>query len=151
MATLGACASQHAGQAGRSAPLARFFLFNGGELSTPELRGRGVVLIFWRSSCPHCRRALPEINELLEGLPKNERPLSIAVSIDPASLESEVQDFIKEHRLLAMQHAFSGNGVYDEAFMAFDPPAVPYLYVLDAAGVIIMEGSSPGVISEVWK
>ncbi|MGB8977652.1 MAG: TlpA disulfide reductase family protein, partial [Terriglobales bacterium] len=58
-----------------SAPAPAFSInrFDGTEVSSAELRGRVVVLDFWASWCPACRREMPELEKLYRRYQGNSR------------------------------------------------------------------------------
>jgi thiol-disulfide isomerase/thioredoxin len=58
-----------------SAPAPTFSInrFDGTEVSSAELRGRVVVLDFWASWCPACRREMPELEKLYRRYQGNSR------------------------------------------------------------------------------
>ena len=53
---------------GKGSPAPDFTLnkINGGELQLSSLRGKAVILDFWDTWCPPCRKALPHLQELSE-------------------------------------------------------------------------------------
>ena len=52
-------------------------------ISLHELRGETVVVEFWATWCPSCRRAIPHLNALADGL--NDEPVRfLAVTLDDA-------------------------------------------------------------------
>jgi peroxiredoxin len=51
-------------QAGEPAPDFSLSKLEGGSLSLSSLRGKVVVLNFFRTFCPHCVREVPELNDL---------------------------------------------------------------------------------------
>jgi thiol-disulfide isomerase/thioredoxin len=65
VAVLPALTSQLATQK-TNAPVPAFAItkLDGGEISTAEFRGRVVLLDFWATWCPACRREMPELDKL---------------------------------------------------------------------------------------
>lgn len=57
-----------AASAGQSAPDFRASRLEGGTLSLVQLKGKVVVLNFFRTFCPYCVGEVPELNELNERL-----------------------------------------------------------------------------------
>lgn len=51
-------------RAGEPAPDFSLTRLEGGSLSLSSLRGKVVVLNFFRTFCPHCMREVPELNDL---------------------------------------------------------------------------------------
>jgi len=61
--------------------------------------GKEVVYItFWATWCVPCRRELPEIQKLYDELGAKGF-LAVAVNTDPASAESQVKPWVKQHKL----------------------------------------------------
>jgi thiol-disulfide isomerase/thioredoxin len=93
-------------------------LANDGQTYTPDdLKGNVVLLMFWATWCPYCRKAMPHINEFAgEYANAPFTTIGICGSKDPNAW----QNYIQQHQLqwpqyldrdLRMAHLFQAHGV----------------------------------------
>lgn len=66
---------------------------SGEKRTLASLRGRAAIVIFFLHTCPHCHHALEAIEKILAGLPEDNRPELVAVSVQnaPASIRSALK------------------------------------------------------------
>jgi len=122
---------------GKQAPLTRFYLLDGSYISSEDLLGKNVMLLFWSGKCSLSMgrlHALAEEKRLAIEQGRNDI-VFLAVNID------EDREFVEEVITVSgaknILNAFSGNGVRDEAFIAFRGEGVPLGFVIDQSGVIL--------------
>jgi len=112
---------------GREAPpLVGSALADGRRVSLDEFRGKAVLLDFFSTGCPSCRRILPDIEELQER--GGDRLQVLLVSTDPSEQLSSYLAGEKSSLLAVVE-----NG---EAHRAYGVDTIPYLVVIDPSGRI---------------
>jgi thiol-disulfide isomerase/thioredoxin len=116
----------------KAAPDITLDIVDGDKLKLSDLRGRVVVVNFWASWCPPCRREMPSL-ERLKGLMKGE-PFEI-VAINAGEDEDEISGF-----RAAMKPALSFRLALDakaDAMKAFSISGLPTTYVIDRQGQVV--------------
>jgi thiol-disulfide isomerase/thioredoxin len=119
----------------KSAPDLALELVDGGKLKFSDLRGKVIVVNFWATWCPPCRREMPSLERLKE-LMKGEA-LEI-VAINAGEDEDEISEF-KE----AIKPALTFRIALDrraEAMKAFSIAGLPTTYVIDRQGQLVYRG-----------
>jgi peroxiredoxin len=112
-----------------------------GTLSLASLRGKAVVLNFWRSACYACKREAP----VLERLWQDDRSRGLEViGVDSADFRSDGMRFVRAHGV-TYPVVFDGNGVV--AGYRYDLFFLPATYVLNRKGKIV-GGQILGPISD---
>lgn len=102
---------------------------DGKRLALDSLQGQVVVLNFWASWCPPCRRELPHLDALQSSLAGRGARV-VAISIDEEA--GNVQRFARAQRLsLPLYH----DGP-DRLARRLDLPHVPFTIVLDRQGEV---------------
>ena len=104
-----------------------------------NLRGKMVGLLFWESTCSASKSMLSSLNEHARKLHNRSDLAFIAVSSD--TNEEDLRNLIHVRNYNAVTHAYSGNGGYDEAFLAFRVDSVPQGFIIDRNGVIVDSGN----------
>lgn len=138
-------------QVGEQAPFTKFTKLDGNFLLLDELKGKTVIVVFWASWCNYSRPALVRINDYVKSKLHQDNVVVLAVSVDKASDFQRLLDTINYQHLDNVVHCYSGNDVYDEAFMAFDADNLPHIYIIDPAGNLVGEGHSDSVVYEYLK
>lgn len=116
----------------KPAPDIALKLVDGGNLNLSNLRGKVVVVNFWATWCPPCRREMPSLERLKE-LMKGEA-LEI-VAINAGEGEDEISEFRQ-----AIKPALTFNLALDsraEAMKAFSVSGLPTTYVIDRQGNVV--------------
>jgi thiol-disulfide isomerase/thioredoxin len=107
-------------------------ILDGDRLKLSDLRGKVVVVNFWATWCPPCRREMPSL-ERLKGLMKGEAFEIVAVNAGEE--EDEIAGFRQSmNPAITFRLAFDRKG---EAMKAFSITGLPTTYVIDRQGVIV--------------
>jgi thiol-disulfide isomerase/thioredoxin len=122
-----------AGAQESGAPRVPYFsiLANDGMTYTPDyLKGNVVLIMFWATWCPYCRKAMPHMNNLASEYANAEFTLlGVCGSKDTATWH----DYIQQHQLqwpqywdkdLGMEHLFGARGV-------------PNFFLIDKDGYVV--------------
>lgn len=113
-----------------------------------ELRGKAVLLDFWATWCPPCRRAMPHLQKLYEKYSKKGL-IVIALS---AETRSKVEPFIKQNRYtfpVALDDSRKTNRSYGIK-------SIPTTYLLGPTGRVVWQGNPlnkelDGVVEKVMR
>jgi thiol-disulfide isomerase/thioredoxin len=97
-----------------------------------ELRGRVVLLEFWATWCPPCRRMIPHMQELSEKY--SQKGLQI-LSVTKEKPEV-VKPFVKENN---MKYTI-GLDVQGKTMRTYGITAIPTAYLIGADGKVIWQG-----------
>jgi thiol-disulfide isomerase/thioredoxin len=108
------------------------WLNHDGPATLAELRGRVVLLEFWRSTCGPCMRMVPRLNELHEKL----APAGLAVVAVSNESEERIQDKIEAVRMAYPVARLTGSTVDD----AYRIRAVPQAFLIDRSGTLVWRG-----------
>lgn len=142
---LGCASTPHlSGLRGQTAPVARFTSLDGSYHSLGEFRGKAVVVAFWAEWCMFSKPVIGKLNELAGQIPDNQA-VFLAVSIDPAASFDKLRYRIEDQKLHSLQHAFSGNELFDETYQLLRAQELPHIYVIDRDGIVVEEGHSADV------
>ncbi len=114
---------------GQVAPPFTLDQVSGGRLSLDDLRGKAVLLDFWDTWCPPCRRAMPHLQELSQEYQDQLVVVGVALGQEGAA---KVKSFIE-------QRGFTFPFVYGnvEVFQKFGVQSLPTTLLLDKDGVIV--------------
>ncbi|MBX7139382.1 MAG: TlpA family protein disulfide reductase [Oligoflexia bacterium] len=150
LTTLGACAakSNRTELIGTTAPYTKFNLLDGSFLTVEELRGKTAVITFWATWCSESRKCMNRLNAFADKFRGRSDYVFLTASIDKADKFDAVKERVIYTKLDNMKHAFSGNDVYDEAYMSFHGDNLPYFVVLDPQGVIKYAGNDDDGVYE---
>lgn len=148
----GCSASRSSNLVGQRAPLSRITDMNGQLTSMGKYIGSGTptVIVFWATTC----RISPRAVEKLDGMAKKLKPRGVqflAINIDKATAFNDVKDMIKYRDMGNLEHFFSGNDVYDEAYISYQGDEIPLFVVIDAAGNIVATGHKASIVEEYFK
>lgn len=74
---------------------------NGGKISLSQFRGHPIIVDFWATWCPPCRRQIPELNALYKKYNKSKGLVVIGVSCDTIQGDSEdaIKPFVEELKI----------------------------------------------------
>ena len=132
-----------ASEAAQAPSLERPSLENG-KLALADLRGQVVLLNFWATWCPYCRKEIPHLVSLQEEL--GDRGLQVVGAAmnwkidsrepnDPAIFHQKVASFALEHGL-NYPVPLVKTGMNDVFKRFGDPVGVPYTVLIDREGRI---------------
>lgn len=63
-------------------------VYNGSVISTESLRGKKSIIVFFNTSCPDCRKELPQIQTVYETILGNDLPVNLICIARAESAES---------------------------------------------------------------
>ena len=126
---------------GKLGPYTRLTMLNGEYVGVEEYRGKTTVIVFWALWCNKSRRALAKINDFAARYKGRSDVVFIAANIDKSDKLNEVKDRIAYTHLDNFMHAYSGNEVYDEAYVAYCGNSLPHIVVLNKEGSVIAAGN----------
>ncbi|MFB6241161.1 MAG: TlpA family protein disulfide reductase, partial [Gemmatimonadota bacterium] len=78
------------------APVVTFPTLSGDTASLAAYRGRAVVLNFWATWCPPCKREIPELARLQDSIPP-EKMTVVGVAVTSGSSRKEIRAFGEKH------------------------------------------------------
>lgn len=114
-------------------------LQSGDPVSVASLRGEPVLLVSWATWCTQCDEELARLQSFATS-PDADGIAIVAVNLDAASVEDEIEAKIEKHGLTVTQWRDRRNG-FKRTFRAI---GVPTTVLLDADGVVA--GTFPGAI-----
>ena len=139
-------------EVGMSAPDFTLRAFEGESVSLSEFRGHVVLLSFWQSTCPDCRRELPHLAGLFTEY-RDRGLVWLGVNLDHDHLAAE--EYLKEKGFSGMQILLGEP--FAEAMRVvdlLDVSLVPCVFVIDKRGIIRYKGVYPdeptGADIEPW-
>lgn len=111
---------------------------SGKEVRLSSYRGKPVLLYFWQSTCPDCRKALPELLALRAQFPEI---ILLTVNLDyyEEDLRAYLDRLGKVDFLILRGSYEAAMGIVD----LFQVPFVPHVLFLDRRGVIRFRGTYP--------
>lgn len=104
---------------------------DGGNLSLSSLKGKAVILDFWDTWCPPCRRALPHLQELSEIYADELVVVGVALAQEG---EAKVRSFINDRDLTFEMVLFNQDIKLARDFGGLQ--SLPTTFLIDAEGVI---------------
>ncbi|MCS7049170.1 MAG: redoxin domain-containing protein [Verrucomicrobiae bacterium] len=114
---------------GKEAPDFRFTTLDGAELALADLRGKRVMLAFWATWCPPCRREIPHFNQLTKEVSADELVI-VGISSEEAE---KVRAFAAQEGIRYRLAVIEG----DELPAPFNlVRAIPTTFCIDRKGVI---------------
>ncbi len=132
----------------RSAPLdLKFTAVDGREVDLAKLRGKVVLLDFWATWCPPCRKEVPKVVAAYKKL--NSRGFEIVgVSLDQS--KESLTAFLKEHDMTWPQF-FDGKGWKNEISSRFGIDGIPAMWLIDKQGNVVTKDAGEDLEKEVEK
>ena len=125
---------------------------SGDPVSLKQFKGNIVLLDFWATWCPPCRKSIPELVELQEKH-KDKGLVVLGISVDDPHMVNDnylrafMEKFRINYRILR-----STNEVEKDYFGAKEFP-IPTMFIIGKDGKIIkkMEGFRPGYLDKMLK
>jgi peroxiredoxin len=119
--------------AGKGSPAPDFTLkkINGGELKLSSLRGKAVIVDFWDTWCPPCRKAMPHLQALSETYSDDLVVVGVALG---RKGEAAVQAYTKDHGLTFEMVMFNNDQKLIDNFGGIE--SIPTTFLIDADGII---------------
>jgi thiol-disulfide isomerase/thioredoxin len=133
---------------GLQAPYVRFTLLDGEAIPLEATKGKTTAILFWTTWCGHSRGTIEEFEALAKRYKRRKDVVFLAASLDRAGDLASVKGRIKSQGLSDVAHAFSGNDMQDEAFLAFKGDSVPYIVVVDPRGVVQSVANSTSALED---
>jgi cytochrome c biogenesis protein CcmG/thiol:disulfide interchange protein DsbE len=106
----------------------------GERVSIESLRGKIVVLNFWASWCEPCKLEAPVLDEVAERYRVSPQEV-VVLGVDVQDLSGEALDFARETGI-TYPSLRDGGG---DAQQAYEVPALPETFVIDAEGRIALK------------
>lgn len=111
-----------------NAPKYNIRSIDGEKFSRKELNGKVIVLNFWFTTCPPCKKEIPNLNKLKGKYANDENVAFIAIALDDNyKLDSFLQYYKFDYNIVA-----NGRSVASD----FDVPAYPTNIIIDKEGKI---------------
>lgn len=107
-----------------------------GELRLSDLRGRYVVLHFWASWCPDCRRDMPLMNQLSFDY-SSDSIVFVHISYDTD--KQQWIDYLNKNPMAGLQVSELKKMREAETYKLFHLQWIPAIYLLNPAGEIIFK------------
>lgn len=104
---------------------------DGGRLRLSDLRGKAVIVDFWDTWCPPCRKALPHLQELSVEYGKDLEVVGVAIGRNG---KAAVAEFVKTHGLTFTNVLIDQKYETAQAFGGVQ--SIPTTFLIDASGVI---------------
>lgn len=140
---------------GKNAPSFKLTSIDGKTVSLSDLRkdparkgaNRVVLLDFWATWCPPCRKATPHLQKLHEKY-GNKGLVVVGLALDKGGAD-DVKPFVKKHKLTYTILVDSSSKVARQ----YGVRGIPTAYIIDKKGVIrnIHVGYSPGLEKDLEK
>jgi thiol-disulfide isomerase/thioredoxin len=127
-----------------AAPKFKAKTLDGESLNNDSVRGKVVLLEFWATWCPYCRRDEPALQELVEDYEGNGLLL---VGVDVAESRKTVKRYLESH-----PHAGKTVMMEDTNLAAaFAAKAFPYYVLIDREGYVVGEQRGSGGAASLRK
>ena len=126
-------------------------LVGGGTVTLASLLGKPTAVVFWLNTCPHCRKALPEINRLRSKLPAGEQVVTAAIDAGlrgPKGFETPAAA-VKTLRLKLPTILVANDVAQKQSRVA----ATPTAYIIDSNGRIsqVLQPGSTDLAKTITK
>jgi peroxiredoxin len=127
--------AQAAGPAavGKGSPAPDFTLkkVDGGELQLSSLRGKAVIVDFWDTWCPPCRKAMPHLQEL--SVTYSDDLVVVGVALGREG-EAKVRSFVQNHGITFEMVMFNNDQKLIDSFGGIQ--SIPTTFLIDSEGII---------------
>ncbi len=133
---------------GNKAPEFSIRDINGRKIDINSLKGKVVLLEFWATWCPPCRRSIPEMETLYRQFVDKDFVL-IGISLDEGSNAVEaVKNFVNEFNMTYPIAVDTG-----EVSKKYQVTSIPTIFLIDKSQKIVKRymGFSPGLGEELSR
>ncbi|MBI3894207.1 MAG: TlpA family protein disulfide reductase [Candidatus Wallbacteria bacterium] len=115
---------------GKAAPAFAGHSLEGSEVSLVSLKGRVVVLDFWATWCPPCRKAIPRIQSLSKRF--SDRPVTVlGINMDQGKSPEAIRQFLSENSI-AFGQVLDGGPIAQK----YGVQGIPCTVVIDKDGIV---------------
>ncbi len=120
---------------------------NGKTLTLRDLKGKVVLLEFWATWCPPCRRSIPEM-EALSRKYFNRDVVLVGVNVDGGDSFDAVKNFVNQYNMTYTVVVDNG-----DASRKYQVSSIPAIFLLDKDQKIVKRylGFSPGLGEELSR
>jgi thiol-disulfide isomerase/thioredoxin len=115
---------------GSQAPEFRLLTLEGKEVKLSDFQGKIVLLDFWATWCPPCRKAIPDLVSIQREFKNDVRV--IGISFDLSSTQGELESFIENYGINYPVLL----GTIDVAVAYGNIQAIPTTFIIDREGII---------------
>ena len=123
-------------QQGEPAPAIELPTMAGEHFSLEALRGQHVVLNFWASWCPPCRKEMPAMQRYAQTYAKKHNVEVVAVNLHAREQnEARVQSFIEQYAL-TLPLPIDEHGTVEEQYRIL---TIPTTFIIDTEGRVQYE------------
>lgn len=149
---LNGCASSSANVdlVGHDVGNVKFQTLDGNWRILDEFKGKTTVLVFWASWCSRSRSTIQSLNELAHRSSNHPERAFIAINIDKLENEKKFREFIREVPIDGFLQSFSGNEVYDEAWIRMQGDEIPLVFIIDPSGKVAEVGHGDKFVYEYF-
>ncbi len=116
---------------GSQAPDFTLKRLSGGSLTLSDLRGKAVIVDFWDTWCPPCRKALPHLQELSETYGSDLVVVGVALGREG---QAKVDSYVKSNGLTFEMVIYDPGSSILKDFGGIQ--SIPTTFLIDAQGVI---------------
>ena len=111
-------------------------------------KSKYTILLFWASTCSHCREEMPSIEKFYEDFHKSHDLEIFAVSTDTSTVRWK--NYIRRHKLPCM-NVFGRKGINCNYHTSYNVQITPTLFLLDEKKRIIAKYLKPEKFGELIK